>query len=67
MATKTCKWSRPRGFLKIAGRPDALSYVAPASGARMTGWGACVIAAFDPEDAAQHGLSLMPRVTESTG
>jgi 4-diphosphocytidyl-2-C-methyl-D-erythritol kinase len=54
-------------FPEIAGCLDALSRVAPASGARMTGSGACVFAAFDSEDAAQQALSLIPRVTESTG
>lgn len=54
-------------FPQIAGCLDALSRVAPASGARMTGSGGCVFAAFDSEDAAQQALSRMPRVTESTG
>ncbi len=54
-------------FPEIAGCLAALSRVAPASGARMTGSGACVFAAFASEDAAQQALSRMPRVTESTG
>ncbi|MEP6996299.1 MAG: 4-(cytidine 5'-diphospho)-2-C-methyl-D-erythritol kinase [Betaproteobacteria bacterium] len=54
-------------FPEIAGCLDALSRVAPASGARMTGSGACVFAAFTSENAAQQALSRMPRVTEGTG
>jgi len=53
-------------FPEIAGCLDALSRVAPASGARMTGSGACVFAAFASEHAAQQALSRL-RVTESTG
>ena len=54
-------------FPEIAGCLAALSRAAPASGARMTGSGACVFAAFASEDAAQQALSRMPRVAESTG
>lgn len=54
-------------FPEIAGCLAALSHAAPASGARMTGSGACVFAAFASEYAAQQALSRMPRVTEGTG
>jgi len=54
-------------FPEIAGFLAALSRVAPAPGARMTGSGACVFAAFASEYAAQQALSRMPRVTGSTG
>jgi len=53
-------------FPEIAGCLAALSRVAPASEARMTGSGASVFAAFASEYAAQQALSRMPRVTEST-
>ncbi len=54
-------------FPEVAGRLDALSRVAPASGARMSGSGARVIAAFASEVAAQQALSRMPRTTGSAG
>lgn len=54
-------------FPEIAGCLAALSRAAPASGARMTGSGASVFAAFTSEYAAQQALSRMPRVTEDTG
>jgi 4-diphosphocytidyl-2-C-methyl-D-erythritol kinase len=39
---------------------DALAHESTGSGARMTGSGACVFAAFAAEDAAQQALSRMP-------
>ena len=48
-------------FPDIARCLDALERQAPGSGARMTGSGACVFAAFATEDAAQRALSRMPR------
>ncbi len=52
-------------FQAIADALAALSGVAPDAGTRMTGSGACVLAAFDNEKAAQHALSRLPR--ELTG
>lgn len=40
---------------------DALAREAPGAGARMTGSGACVFAAFAAESVAQHALSRLPR------
>jgi 4-diphosphocytidyl-2-C-methyl-D-erythritol kinase len=54
-------------FPEIAGSLDALTRAAPASGARMTGSGACVFATFATEDAAQQALSRAVCSTESTG
>jgi 4-diphosphocytidyl-2-C-methyl-D-erythritol kinase len=48
-------------FPDIARCLEALARVAPGSGARMTGSGACVFAAFTAEGAAQRALSRMPR------
>ena len=48
-------------FPEISRCVDALAREAPASGARMTGSGACVYAAFAAEDAARRALSRMPR------
>jgi 4-diphosphocytidyl-2-C-methyl-D-erythritol kinase len=48
-------------FPEIARCVDALAREAPASGARMTGSGACVYAAFAAEDAARKVLARMPR------
>jgi 4-diphosphocytidyl-2-C-methyl-D-erythritol kinase len=48
-------------FPEISLCVDALAREAPASGARMTGSGACVYAAFAAEDAARKALSRMPR------
>ena len=47
-------------FPEISRCLDALAHEAPESGARMTGSGACVFAAFAAEDAAQQALSRMP-------
>jgi 4-diphosphocytidyl-2-C-methyl-D-erythritol kinase len=47
-------------FPDIARCLDALAQEAPGSGARMTGSGACVFAAFATEGAAQRALSRMP-------
>lgn len=47
-------------FPDIARCLDALAREAPGSGARMTGSGACVFAAFANESAAQRALSRMP-------
>jgi len=47
-------------FPDIARCLDALAREAPGSGARMTGSGACVFAAFATEGAAQRALSRMP-------
>ena len=54
-------------FPEIAGCLAALARAAPASGARMTGSGASVFAAFASEYAAQQALSRMPRVAEGSG
>jgi 4-diphosphocytidyl-2-C-methyl-D-erythritol kinase len=48
-------------FPEISRCVDALAREASASGARMTGSGACVYAAFAAEDAARRALSRMPR------
>ena len=48
-------------FPEIARCVDALAREAPSAGARMTGSGACVFAAFAAESAAQQALSRMPR------
>jgi 4-diphosphocytidyl-2-C-methyl-D-erythritol kinase len=48
-------------FPEISRCVDALAREAPQSGARMTGSGACVYAAFSAEDAAWQALSRMPR------
>ncbi len=47
-------------FPEISRCLDALVREAPESGARMTGSGACVFAAFSEENAAQLALSRMP-------
>lgn len=47
-------------FPEIARHRDALARDAPRSGARMTGSGGCVFAAFDSENAARQGLLKMP-------
>ena len=47
-------------FPEISRCLDALSRGSTGSGARMTGSGACVFAAFAAEDAAQQALSRMP-------
>ncbi len=47
-------------FPEIVRCLDALAQESPGSGARMTGSGACVFAAFAAEDAAQQALSRMP-------
>jgi 4-diphosphocytidyl-2-C-methyl-D-erythritol kinase len=47
-------------FPEISRCLDALTREAGGSGARMTGSGACVFAAFAAEDAAQQALSRMP-------
>jgi 4-diphosphocytidyl-2-C-methyl-D-erythritol kinase len=47
-------------FPEISRCLDALTREAGGSGARMTGSGACVFAAFAAEDAAQQALSWMP-------
>ena len=47
-------------FPEVARCLDALAREAPGSGARMTGSGACVFAAFAAENAAQQALSRMP-------
>ena len=48
-------------FPEIAHHRDALAREAPRSGARMTGSGGCVFAAFDSEYGARQALSRMPR------
>ena len=47
-------------FPEVSRCLDALARESPGSGARMTGSGACVFAAFAAEDAAQRALSRMP-------
>jgi 4-diphosphocytidyl-2-C-methyl-D-erythritol kinase len=47
-------------FPEISRCLDALARESTGSGARMTGSGACVFAAFTAEDAAQQALSRMP-------
>ena len=47
-------------FPEVSRCLDALAREAPESGARMTGSGACVFAAFAAENAAQRALSRMP-------
>jgi len=47
-------------FPEIARHLDALACEAPQSGARMTGSGGCVFAAFESEDAARRALLRMP-------
>ena len=54
-------------FPEIAGCLDALQRAAPFSGARMTGSGACVFAAFASEIAAQDALSQVMRATANGG
>jgi 4-diphosphocytidyl-2-C-methyl-D-erythritol kinase len=48
-------------FPEIVRYRDALAGEAPRSGARMTGSGGCVFAAFDSADAARQALLRMPR------
>ena len=48
-------------FPEIVRHRDALAREAPRSGARMTGSGGCVFAAFDSEYGARQALSRMPR------
>jgi len=48
-------------FQEIADALEALGSVASEAGARMTGSGACVLAAFANEQAAQQALSRLPR------
>ena len=48
-------------FPEVARWLDALARAAPGAGARMTGSGACVFAAFAAESVAQQALSRLPR------
>ena len=48
-------------FQEIADALEALRSVASEAGTRMTGSGACVLAAFANEQAAQQALSRLPR------